>query len=434
MKTRLRFTTVGLMALGTLFLILAGCSTDSPTEPEQPPLPGGVVTGRWAIAIDSSANTMEAGGDSIVFAATISNRDTATPPPDGATVIVSTTLGLIGDPTTGSSALVLQTFGGGVVFEVFSGVDEGTATVEVAFQNAMARRDVMITRESFLFIASVTPNSSSKTGGVTVVIDGENFAEPLQVTFVGATGSGGALALGASGVSIGASSDVAQVSSVTSSQIVATVPEYTAGALFDGQFAAVDVKVDLLGAGGTGGATVVTTYTAFDAFTYFGFGIPASCGNSQLDEGEDCDDGNTDNNDDCRNNCVVPFCGDGLTDSGRGEECDDANGADGDGCRDDCTVEECGDGIPDPQEECDDGNVQSGDGCSDTCELEACGNGVLDTGEQCDDGDLDDTDDCPTTCEDAFCGDGFVEAGEEECDDGNLDNLDGCDDTCAIEP
>ena len=165
MKTILRFTTIGLVALGTLFLILAGCSTDSPTEPEQPPLPGGGVTGRWAIAIDSSANTMEAGGDSIVFAATISNRDTATPPPDGATVIVSTTLGLIGDPTTGSSALVLQTFGGGVVFEVFSGVDEGTATVEVAFQNAMARRDVMITRDTIELTAV-----RARTVGDTVVL------------------------------------------------------------------------------------------------------------------------------------------------------------------------------------------------------------------------------------------------------------------------
>src|SRR5262249_41610059 len=46
----------------------------------------------------------------------------------------------------------------------------------------------------------------------------------------------------------------------------------------------------------------------------------------------------------------------------------------------------CGDGILQEGEECDDGNTVSGDGCSATCKHEVCGNHVLDPGEQCDDG------------------------------------------------
>jgi len=40
-------------------------------------------------------------------------------------------------------------------------------------------------------------------------------------------------------------------------------------------------------------------------------------------------------------------------------------------------------------EECDDGNTKSNDGCNDSCktELPLCGNGALEEGEQCDDAD-----------------------------------------------
>ena len=45
------------------------------------------------------------------------------------------------------------------------------------------------------------------------------------------------------------------------------------------------------------------------------------CGNRQIDPGEECDDGNRNDEDDCRNTCVLPTCfdppdsdGDGLSD------------------------------------------------------------------------------------------------------------------------
>ena len=60
-----------------------------------------------------------------------------------------------------------------------------------------------------------------------------------------------------------------------------------------------------------------------------------------------------------------------------GEECDDGNNDDEDGCSAICRLEVCGNGRLDPGEECEDGNIDSCDGCSDTCEIER--GGLLDT-------------------------------------------------------
>ncbi len=68
--------------------------------------------------------------------------------------------------------------------------------------------------------------------------------------------------------------------------------------------------------------------------------------------------------------CVSPFgCGNGTISEDEGEVCDDGNTESGDGCRSDCQkVEECGDLIVDAGEDCDDGNSIPADGC-DECRL-----------------------------------------------------------------
>jgi len=96
----------------------------------------------------------------------------------------------------------------------------------------------------------------------------------------------------------------------------------------------------------------------------------------------------------------------------------------------------CGNTFVDPGEECDDGNNASGDGCTDLCALEYCGDGVLQTGlgEACDDGNAVPEDGCSDLCAVEVCGDGVVQAGlGEACDDGGVDPLDGCSDVCAVE-
>ena len=67
------------------------------------------------------------------------------------------------------------------------------------------------------------------------------------------------------------------------------------------------------------------------------------CGNGIVESGEECDDGDQNSDtqpDSCRENCVLPSCGDGVLDSVNMEECDDSNGQSFDGCSEECLLEE----------------------------------------------------------------------------------------------
>lgn len=69
------------------------------------------------------------------------------------------------------------------------------------------------------------------------------------------------------------------------------------------------------------------------------------CGDGKVTEGEECDDGNTDNGDTCNNFCKLTTCGDGTVQNPNGkgiaEQCDDGNTTDGDGCSTGCLTEKC---------------------------------------------------------------------------------------------
>ena len=139
--------------------------------------------------------------------------------------------------------------------------------------------------------------------------------------------------------------------------------------------------------------------TAGDASSR-GFAIWSSvCGDMSVEVGEDCDDGNLDDTDGCKNDCTANICGDGVPYVGT-EECDDGNGLNGDGCDQNCTLSDCGNGVLAAPEVCEDNNTVDGDGCDGNCTITACGNGVASpsTGEACDDGNAIDGDGCQNNC------------------------------------
>ena len=187
------------------------------------------------------------------------------------------------------------------------------------------------------------------------------------------------------------------------------------------------------------------------------------CGDGIVDAdlGEECDCGDDPNdvplscrgsNDDaaadhCRTNCRNPSCGDGTLDLA--EECDDGNTLDDDGCSAACLREVCGNGRVESVEVCDDGNVAYRDGCSGDCaSTEVCGNGYvddrLDPPELCDCGvhpgpvppgciahNGEPNSICTANCETRFCGNGVLNADlGEVCDDGNRVDGDQCSADC----
>jgi cysteine-rich repeat protein len=88
-------------------------------------------------------------------------------------------------------------------------------------------------------------------------------------------------------------------------------------------------------------------------------GDAPSCGDGELDDGEQCDDGNASNTDACLNSCLDAYCGDGYVLSGT-EDCDSADpnspGATEDAnCDLDCSSVTCGDNYVNvsASEECD---------------------------------------------------------------------------------
>jgi cysteine-rich repeat protein len=105
--------------------------------------------------------------------------------------------------------------------------------------------------------------------------------------------------------------------------------------------------------------------------------------------------------------CELPTCGDGIITAALGEECDDGNSSNNDSCPGSCQDAECGDGF--------EWNTDGG-------------------AEQCDDGNPDNDDSCLDTCVDATCGDGFVwntDGGTEACDDMNNNACGVCDLNCT---
>ena len=63
--------------------------------------------------------------------------------------------------------------------------------------------------------------------------------------------------------------------------------------------------------------------------------VSLHCGDGVVDPGEECDDGNLDNQDACTGLCKQARCGDGLLWRGK-ETCEDGNTASGDGCSPSC--------------------------------------------------------------------------------------------------
>ena len=209
------------------------------------------------------------------------------------------------------------------------------------------------------------------------------------------------------------------------------------------------------------------------------------CGDNIQAGLEACDDGNTETEGceygltsctvcaaDCTNAAgLTRYCGDGVVEADEGEACDDGNTDAGDGCSAVCAVEDgyvcggepstcstvCGDNIQAGLEACDDGNAETEDcayglqSCNNICRADCtlgegiptyCGDQILNGPEECDLGGDNGVESCEygeancqvcsATCSleagsSIFCGDGIVQEEFEDCD-----GTRGCSNACTL--
>ncbi|MCK5020580.1 MAG: DUF4215 domain-containing protein, partial [Candidatus Peribacteraceae bacterium] len=200
--------------------------------------------------------------------------------------------------------------------------------------------------------------------------------------------------------------------------------------------------------------------------------VPSTCGNGVIDEGEECDDGNTDNGDTCSSDCQRETVTVDINFCPATAACDNHPGPVGGSCPPgplNCTVPnndwDCNWQCPDdPLEQgiydrciyayqcaCEKGGGSDTDvtsyincydnrrsmfpsenpsesytQCSSLCDpAPLCGNGILDDGEECDGGGV--TASCDADCTVPECGDNVWNSlAGEQCDDGNEISEDGC--------
>ncbi len=191
MKTHLvtRNPLLAVVCLGVLALV-AGCSTDSPSEPTQQPAPpgggGGGGTNNFTISVVADPATLPAGSDDAsTITIQVRRRDNGQPPADGTTVVISTSLGDLGSLGSGITSGVLSLVNGNAQTLLFPGVVAGTAVVQARLEGSIGQANVRIEGEATFFISFVQPSQGTPNGGDVVTIQGGGFAEPVRVTFDG---------------------------------------------------------------------------------------------------------------------------------------------------------------------------------------------------------------------------------------------------------
>ncbi|HEY5949164.1 MAG TPA: hypothetical protein VIV40_26910 [Kofleriaceae bacterium] len=205
-----------------------------------------------------------------------------------------------------------------------------------------------------------------------------------------------------------------------------------ADALTGGEFFAFVVSADQFPSDFSAGELATNGVPNQSAATPTGmFRFSSTCGNGDVESGEQCDTKGESAS--CDIDCTFVVCGDGLRNAAAGEPCDTIR--DTDGCDSDCTLPACGDGhVNTATEDCDDGNaVDNGNGCSAQCKFNNfCGDSqVQNVAELCDTGG--DSATCDSDCTDPVCGDGHLNTmANEQCDDGNTDDTDRCTTSCMI--
>lgn len=176
-----------LAALVVGLLSLGACSSDSPSEPRRdpPPPPGSdQPAATFNITVTADPTQIEVASDErSQIRIQVRRRDNGAVPPNGTTVVVTTTLGQFLE--TASNQAVVGLSGGQAFLTLLPGDLAGTAVVQATLEGSAGRAQVRILEEGDFFIDFVEPSVGAPQGGDEVAINGRGFERPVRVDFGG---------------------------------------------------------------------------------------------------------------------------------------------------------------------------------------------------------------------------------------------------------
>jgi hypothetical protein len=174
-------------ALCSLLAFGVGCSSDSPSEPSPTPAPpggGGPSTG-FSVTVTAAPGQLPLSSDlPATVTVQVRRSDNGQPPPNGTTVVVTTSLGSLGG-VGGPSSAVLELVNGAAAVPLFPGTVAGSALIQASIAGSIGQARVTFLEADTFLISAVSPNVGAPAGGETVTILGSGFEDPVRVTFGG---------------------------------------------------------------------------------------------------------------------------------------------------------------------------------------------------------------------------------------------------------
>ena len=139
MTRRLKANPVWLVVAVALVAVGLGCSTKSPTAPQQTPAPppGTQVSGVWQITVEVDPGEIaRASTEPVRVSIKVRSAEDNSSPAQGTTIVVSASLGEFQALGSGITSLVLSTTNGRAETLFFPGTIEGTAVITAQLESS----------------------------------------------------------------------------------------------------------------------------------------------------------------------------------------------------------------------------------------------------------------------------------------------------------
>lgn len=183
---------LGLTTLVVGTALLGGCSSDSPSEPNQapgqPPGSGGGTTTSFVITVTPNPRELvrEEGGEALTSQITIQVRRASdgAVPATGTTATVSVDFGVFATGAGDVQSTTVSLVGGSAtLIYVAPDSGQGTARITAQLQSSIGQGTISIRDAELVpfFLTNVSPASGADDGGYLVSVNGGGFKSPVQV-------------------------------------------------------------------------------------------------------------------------------------------------------------------------------------------------------------------------------------------------------------